>query len=38
LDTAVTLGRLGTSLQTGAILVRAGVVRFDRPDKLIRSD
>jgi len=36
LDTAVTLGRLGTSLRTGAILARAGVVRFDRPDKLIR--
>jgi fatty-acyl-CoA synthase len=36
LDTAVTLGRLRTSLRTGAILARAGVVRFDRPDKLIR--
>ncbi|HVC83869.1 MAG TPA: AMP-binding protein [Solirubrobacteraceae bacterium] len=32
----MTLGRLGTSLRTGAILARAGVVRFDRPDKLIR--
>jgi fatty-acyl-CoA synthase len=36
LDTAVTLERLRTSLRTGAILARAGVVRFDRPDKLIR--
>jgi acyl-CoA synthetase (AMP-forming)/AMP-acid ligase II len=36
LDTAVTLGRLRTSLRTGAILARAGVVRFDRPDKLVR--
>ena len=32
----MTLGRLRTSLRTGAILARAGVVRFDRPDKLVR--
>jgi fatty-acyl-CoA synthase len=36
LDTVVTLGRLGTSLRTGAVLARAGVLRFDRPDKLVR--
>jgi acyl-CoA synthetase (AMP-forming)/AMP-acid ligase II len=30
------LGRLGTSLRTGAVLARAGVLRFDRPDKLVR--
>jgi acyl-CoA synthetase (AMP-forming)/AMP-acid ligase II len=36
LDTAVTLRRLRTSLRTAAILARAGVLRLDRPDKLLR--
>jgi acyl-CoA synthetase (AMP-forming)/AMP-acid ligase II len=36
LDTVVTFGRLATSLRTGAILARAGVLRPDRPDKLAR--
>ena len=36
MDTVVTLGRLATSLRTGAILARAGVLRPDRPDKLAR--
>ena len=30
------LGRLRTSLRTAAILARAGVVRLERPDKLVR--
>ena len=34
--TVLKLGRLENSLRTGAILARAGVVRFDRPDKLVR--
>jgi len=32
----VTFGRLRTSLRTAAVLVRAGVVRLERPDKLVR--
>jgi acyl-CoA synthetase (AMP-forming)/AMP-acid ligase II len=36
LDTAVTRRRLETSLRTAAILTRAGVLRLDRPDKLVR--
>jgi acyl-CoA synthetase (AMP-forming)/AMP-acid ligase II len=36
LDTAVTRGRLQSSLRTAVILARAGVVRLERPDKLAR--
>jgi acyl-CoA synthetase (AMP-forming)/AMP-acid ligase II len=36
LDTAVTRERLQSSLRTAVILVRAGVVRLERPDKLVR--
>jgi acyl-CoA synthetase (AMP-forming)/AMP-acid ligase II len=36
LDNAVTRARLQSSLRTGAILARAGVVRLERPDKLAR--
>jgi fatty-acyl-CoA synthase len=36
LDSGVNLGRIETSMRTGATLVRAGVLRPDRPDKLAR--
>ena len=36
LDTVVNLGRIETSLRTGATLARAGVLRPARPDRLVR--